>query len=61
MKAKQCDRCGAFFSTMNENMNCRLQLLQGKSNRYSRYTKSVDLCPDCDKALLKWFEEKKNE
>ena len=53
MQAKQCDRCGAFYSGERYNPQYRLtQISQTKS----RYSKSLDLCPKCSNSLAEWFE-----
>jgi len=57
MKAKQCDRCGEFYSKTNE-YHMRLARI---STTASRYQRQLDLCPKCEADLIKWYEEGKED
>lgn len=57
MKAKQCDRCDKFYSTINEHQ----MKLTRISTTASRYQKQLDLCPECEADLIKWYEEGKKD
>lgn len=59
MRARQCDRCGQFYRTDNEPKYKVTEI----SRTASKYSKSVDLCPECCESLAKWYEqmEKKDE
>ena len=55
MRAKECDRCGKFYSCYN--YKPELKLVKNTPTQ-SNYTKQVDLCHECEKELVKWFENK---
>lgn len=55
MNAKRCDKCKRFYNKPPEGAN-KLKLVK-ISETASRYTKSVDLCPDCERSLEKWFND----
>ena len=57
VKAKQCDRCGGFYK-IDYVSDYRIAQIQHTS---SRYTKSLDLCPECAEQLQNWFEEGKKK
>ena len=60
MIAAKCDRCGKLFE------NKDLFDLSGAKRFYSvlmhtipdAYSRMLDLCPECGKALQKWIEQK---
>ena len=61
MIAAKCDRCGKLFE------NKDLFDLSGAKRFYSvlmqtipdaSYSRMLDLCPECGKALQKWIEQK---
>lgn len=60
MKQTSCDRCGLGIKHTNKvhvyNYNVHLLGRQRKVNRPRR--DDFDLCPDCRKELMKWFEFK---
>lgn len=51
MKAKICDRCKNFYELKFEN-KVRIQTIKDTK---SRYTKSIDLCPECQEAIMNWL------
>lgn len=54
MRARMCDRCGEYYKKDNKFIDeFRLAKI---SQTASRYTKSIDLCPECQKSLTYWFE-----
>lgn len=55
-KAKQCDRCKKLYVPEAAKEHFKLQRLDGRSNRYTRYTHAIDLCPECNKSLKEWLE-----
>lgn len=57
MRARICDRCGEYYKNDNKD---EFKLAR-MSQTASRYTKSVDLCPECQKSLASWFESVKKE
>ena len=52
MRARMCDRCGEYYKNDNKD---EFKLAR-MSQTASRYTKSIDLCPECQKSLTNWFE-----
>ena len=54
MIAKQCDRCESFFKEETP-VEDELRLYT-VSNTKSKYSKRVDLCPECEKSLEEWFK-----
>lgn len=52
MKAKICDRCKNFYELKFEN-KMRIQILKDTK---SRYVKSIDLCPECQKEIMNWLD-----
>lgn len=58
--AKQCDRCGKFYSnyqTTSGGFNGILTANIDQSGKY--YSKSIyDLCPECMEQLIEWLENK---
>lgn len=68
MMAKKCDRCGKLHEFYRgskdfkgaENANGILFIDRDTDNKYwSRNAK--DLCPECMRELVDWFEEGKHE
>lgn len=68
MMAKKCDRCGKLHEFYRgskefkgaENVNGILFIDRDTDNKYwSRNAK--DLCPECMRELVDWFEEGKHE
>ena len=57
MRARICDRCGGYYKNDNKD---ELKLAR-MSQTASRYTKPIDLCPECQKSLASWFESVKKE
>lgn len=53
MKANQCDRCGALYV---KNGKKKFRLVK-YSDCQSRYQRGIDLCPDCEDDLEKWFDK----
>jgi methionyl-tRNA synthetase len=53
MKAKQCDRCMAFYVPDEEPK----VTVRKKAETKSRYTKSLDLCKNCQKDLIAWLKK----
>lgn len=60
-KAKQCDRCKKLYVYEPKKIKYKLQKLSGYSDRYTRYTHALDLCPECDKSLGEWLEALQQE
>ena len=58
MKAKICDRCNSFYNIGGEEDKYRITRV---SQTESRYSKSVDLCPLCQRELQQWFEKFKTK
>ncbi len=51
MKAKICDKCKHFYELKFEN-KVRIQTVKDTK---SRYTKSIDLCPECQEKIINWL------
>ena len=57
MKANVCDRCKKLYVPKG----LRKFKLVRVSETASRYEKSVDLCPECESELGKWWHEGERE
>ena len=57
MRARICDRCGGYYKNDNKD---EFKLAR-MSQTASRYSKSIDLCPECQKSLASWSESVKKE
>lgn len=60
MDAKRCDRCGAFFSPMEDSKGSRWEdewwrYYIGKDN-HPYGTTELDLCLNCRKELYRWIK-----
>ena len=55
MKAFKCDRCGNLYEGYTEKVKSFY------INRSPVTYYPLDLCPECNKELKDWFEEKENE
>ena len=63
--AKQCDRCGGFYSYSNEWYDGEVAVLKtmdiknicGFSQKQEKYW---DLCPDCTNKLNKWLKNEQD-
>ena len=53
MRANQCDRCGQLYKNKTKK---RFRLIR-YSDCESRYQRGMDLCPDCEDDLEKWFNK----
>lgn len=53
MRAKKCDRCGKFFDFTDRESKYRV-ISQMQSSK--RYTRAMDLCPECVSQLEKFIE-----
>lgn len=60
MKAVCCDRCGTFFSLSDSRLKEGYKLKQ-ISESASRYEKSLDICPECQKELTDWMKKGKSK
>lgn len=66
MNAKKCDRCGAFYTEVEENTLMRVINDMGEALKkmtvgdpfslFERLKDHVDLCKDCEKSLKKWTQ-----
>ena len=56
--AKICDRCKNFYVPNIYKATYRMVAL---SPTPSNYKKNIDLCPECEKDLARWFKEKKEK
>ena len=60
--AKKCDRCGAFYSIVDESaIEAMVQAIYNLAKKQSQLNfetiiSKIDLCPDCRKSLIEWFE-----
>ena len=57
MRAKKCDRCGGFYSCYNHTPKLKLVKVTPTP---SNYLKQIDLCQECEKKLVDWFENSKS-
>lgn len=53
MKARQCDRCMEFYVPDKEPK----VTVRKKAETKPRYTKSLDLCENCQKDLITWLKK----
>lgn len=71
-KAKQCDRCGAFY--VETEPTPFQQLIKSAADSFMQITGAnekeqtrqiiegvVDLCPDCSTSLKKWLNQKEKD
>lgn len=55
MRAKRCDKCGAFYEP--EKLIVRLQFIEDSKSGRSRSSIKTDLCMECQKAIKAWFDK----
>jgi len=59
MLARKCDRCKEFYTYIPD-LPDRYKIVR-VSDTASRYTKSLDLCSECEAKLKIWFENVEEE
>lgn len=54
--AKQCDRCGQFYSNPGWDKTCYIV-----TDEWRRGGKKFDFCPDCERKLVRWLKDEVEE
>jgi len=60
---KLCDRCGSQFSgwrAATRKYILNMDVLRNSTTPTVRH-KSLDICPDCNKEMVKWYENEEAE
>ena len=63
--AKNCDRCGEFYTFVDENLiESLMRDLANFAKKQSQINfelmvRNLDLCPECQKSLTNWYKNKK--
>lgn len=58
--ATKCDRCGKYFDYNSDSSDAVALMTYDRSkDRYMVEEEEYDLCPDCVKSWISWFNEKR--
>ena len=59
--AKQCDRCGKFYTDEVTNphytIGKQVRSLNFTTGLFSNSTRTLDICPECNAAFINWMDE----